>query len=394
VLPIYEPGLDTLVERNRNRGTLRFSTDLRTAVQRAQVAFIAVGTPPREDGSADLSAVYAVADAIGPSLAGYTVVVNKSTVPLGTWATVRDRIAARAEHPFSVASNPEFLKEGDAVNDFMKPSRVIIGTSDAQARAILGRLYAPFTKTNDRLHFMDPASAELCKYACNAMLAVRISFMNELAQLAECVGADVEQVRRGLGSDPRIGPKFLYPGCGYGGSCFPKDLKALLHTAALKQVPLEVVDAAERANARQKSVLARKVRAHFGDGASPLAGKTIGVWGLAFKPGTDDIRESPAIDLIEGLLAAGARVQAYDPAAVDNARAHFGERVLFPPGMYHAAEGADALALVTEWHEFRRPDFARLAGLMNKPIVFDGRNVLDPDEVRGLGFTYYGIGRP
>jgi UDPglucose 6-dehydrogenase len=391
-LPIYEPGLDILLERSRRRGNLRFTGELAEAVGRAEVVFIAVGTPASPSGAADLGAVMAVADAIAPALTGYTVIVNKSTVPVGTAAEVRRRIAARAHHPFAVVSNPEFLKEGDAVADFMKPNRVIIGTDDARAQALLTQLYAPFTRTNDRLQCMDPASAELSKYASNAMLAVRISFMNELALLAEKLGADIEHVRRALGADPRIGPKFLYAGAGYGGSCFPKDLNALLHTAARVESPLELVAAADRANERQKRVLGERLTQHFaGDGG--VAGRAIAVWGLAFKPGTDDLREAPASVLIDQLLAAGASIVAHDPVAGEPARARWGERIAIAPDMYHAGEGADALVLVTEWHELRRPDFVRLRGLMRTPVLFDGRNVWDAAEVRRLGFHYYGIGR-
>ncbi|MDB4969008.1 MAG: rkpK [Myxococcales bacterium] len=391
-LPIYEPGLDVLVARSHKRGNLRFSSNLAEAVEQAEVVFIAVGTPASSSGAADLSAVMAVADAIGPALGGYTVVVNKSTVPVGTAERVRSRIAAHTRQPFAVVANPEFLKEGDAINDFMKPNRVILGSDDERAREILRQLYAPFTRTNDRLQCMDPASAELAKYANNAMLAVRISFMNELALLAEKLGADIEQVRLALGADPRIGAKFLYAGAGYGGSCFPKDLKALLHTAELQESSLELVAAAERVNERQKQVLGEKIARHF-EATGGVAGKAIAVWGLAFKPGTDDLREAPATVLIAALLAAGAKVMAHDPVAGDNARALWGERVTLAPSMYHAAEGADALVLVTEWHELRRPDFVRLRALMRAPVLFDGRNVWDAAEVRSLGFTYHGIGR-
>jgi UDPglucose 6-dehydrogenase len=389
-LPIYEPGLDALVSRSTRRGNLRFSAELAPAVARAEVVVIAVGTPTSTSGAADLSAVTAVADAIGPALTGYTLIVTKSTVPVGTHALVRERVAAQARYPFAVVSNPEFLKQGDAISDFMKPNRVVIGTDDAKAREVMRRLYEPFLRTNDRILFMDAASAELAKYAANALLAVRISFMNELALLAERVGADIEQVRRAVGSDPRIGPKFLFAGAGYGGSCFPKDLKALLHTGESNDSPLELVAAAERANARQKLLLPDKVERHFG---GALRDKTIAVWGLAFKPGTDDIREAPSLVLIDRLLSAGAQVVCFDPAAQENVRLLLGNKVLYAPGPYQAAEGADALVLVTEWHELRRPDFARLKGLMNSPVLFDGRNVWDPAEVRALGFTYHGIGR-
>src|SRR5581483_10595100 len=340
-----------------------------------------------------VAAVFAAAEAAAAALTGWACLAIKSTVPVGTADRLREHLAPRATHPFAVASNPEFLKEGDAIADFMKPNRVIVGTRDERARAVMRRVYQPFLRTNDRLHVMDPASAELTKYASNALLAVRVSFINELANLAERVGADIEEVRRGAGADPRIGPKFLYAGAGYGGSCFPKDLQALLHLAREHESPLDVVAAAERANARQKLVLAEKIERHFAAGGGSLDGRVIGVWGLAFKPGTDDVREAPALALIERLLARGAKVVAHDPAAMANARASVGERLLCAPGMYQAAEGADALALVTEWHQFRRPDFRRLCALMREPSLFDGRNVWDPDEVRALGFRYHGIGR-
>jgi len=319
------------------------------------------------------------------------VVVTKSTVPVGTADRIREILsrAASGAHPVSVASNPEFLKEGDAVNDFMKPDRVIIGSDDERARKLLGNLYAPFLRISDRVQFMDVRSAELAKYAANAMLATRISFMNELANLAERLGADIDFVRKGIGADPRIGNKFLFPGVGFGGSCFPKDLRALGHTAERAGAPLEIVAAVERVNARQKAVLAAKMEKHFGS----LAGRHIALWGLAFKPRTDDVREAPAFVLIERLLAAGARVSAHDPAAIEHTREQFGDRVQLVPHMYDAVDGADALALVTEWHEFRRPDFGRIKRLLKQPVLFDGRNVWDPEDVRGQGFTYYGIGR-
>ena len=395
-IPNYEPGLDALVARNVKNGRLAFATAAAAAIARAEVVVIAVGTPQGEDGAADLSAVLAAADAVGRALAGFAVIVTKSTAPVGTADRIREIVAAGTRHPFAVVSNPEFLKEGDAVNDFMKPDRVIIGTHDGpegeRARTVLRHLYAPFVRTNDRLQFMDARSAELTKYAANAFLATRISFMNELASLAERVGADIERVRRGLGADPRIGPKFLFPGAGFGGSCFPKDLKALLHAAGAASVPLDIVAAVDRVNTRQKSLLAAKMERHYG-GAPALAKRTIAVWGLAFKPMTDDIREAPALVLIDRLLSAGARVVAHDPAAMDNVRALLGDRVTLAPNMYDALRGAHGLALVTEWHEFRRPDFPRIKELLAEPVVFDGRNVGDPEELRGLGFVYHGVGR-
>lgn len=393
-IPIYEPGLEALVARNVKKGRLHFSSNLATAVAGAEVVIIAVGTPQGEDGSSDVTAVHAAAKAIGRALTGPAVIVTKSTVPVGTADAVRALVGAETTHPFSVASNPEFLKEGDAVADFMKPDRILVGIQGEggeRARQVLSHLYAPFIRTNDRLHFGDARSAELTKYASNAMLATRVSFMNEMANLAELVGADIEFVRRGLGSDQRIGPKFLFPGVGYGGSCFPKDLKALLHTAREAGSPMQVVNAVDAANARQKGVLADKIMRHFG---ADLSGKTVAVWGLAFKPRTDDIRESPALVMIGRLLAAGARVVAHDPAAMDNVRALHGDRIALAADMYQALESADALALMTEWQEFRSPDFQRMKGLMRQPVLFDGRNVWDPAELRALGFSYQGIGRP
>jgi UDPglucose 6-dehydrogenase len=388
-IPIYEPGLDSLVESNAQNGRLRFSSSVAEAVAGAEIAVIAVGTPQSEDGSADMRHVLAVAEAIGKAMTGYLVVITKSTVPVGTAERVAAVIQENAQHPFSVVSNPEFLKEGDAVNDFMKPDRIIIGTDDPRAISTLRHLYAPFVRTNDRLLFMDARSAELTKYAANAMLATRISFMNELAGLAERVGADIEHVRRGLGSDPRIGPKFLFPGTGFGGSCFPKDLKALLHLSHAAEVPLDVVTAVDHVNTRQKTVLAAKLQKHFGE----LSGRRIAIWGLAFKPKTDDIREAPALALIDKLLAGGARVTAHDPAAMDAVRAIYGDRIAYAAGMYEALSGADALVLMTEWHEYRRPDFNRIKRELASPAVFDGRNIWDPAELRALGYTYHAIGR-
>lgn len=389
-IPIFEPGLEELVARNVAHKRLSFTPDVAAAVAGAEVVFIAVGTPMGQDGDADLSAVWSVGKTIGRAMTGPLVVVTKSTVPVGTADRLREVISESAQHPFACVSNPEFLKEGDAVNDFMKPDRVLIGTDDERARKILANLYAPFVRTNDRLQFMDPRSAELAKYAANAILATRISFMNEIAALAERVGADIEHVRKGLGADPRIGPKFLYAGAGFGGSCFPKDLNALLFLARRLDVPLELVSATERVNTRQKAVLATKLEKHFGS----VAGKTIALWGIAFKPRTDDIREAPALTIIANLLAAGAKeIVAHDPVAMPNARAVLGDTVRFVENMYDAVEGADALVLVTEWHEFRRPDFERIKKLLKQPVVFDGRNVWDADELRDLGFTYYGIGR-
>ena len=389
-IPIFEPGLEDLVARNVSKGRLEFTDDVAKAVAGAEIVIIAVGTPQGEDGSADLSHVLKAAEQIARAMTGYALVVTKSTVPVGTADRIREVLKKHARHGFSVASNPEFLKEGDSVNDFMKPNRVVVGTDDERAADLLRALYAPIVRTNDRLQVMDTRSAELTKYAANAMLATRISFMNELANLAEKVGADIERVRRALGADPRIGPNFLFPGTGFGGSCFPKDLQALLRTAHEADEPLGIVAAADEANNRQKTVLVDKMQRHFGD----LAGKQFGVWGLAFKPGTDDIREAPALVIIDRLLEAGAKIAAHDPAAMDNVRARYGERVALHADMYDAAEKCDALVLVTEWHDFRRPNFARLKSLLRAPVLFDGRNIWDPAELRGFGFTYYGIGRP
>jgi UDPglucose 6-dehydrogenase len=389
-IPIYEPGLPELVRRNVAAGRLEFTTSTADAVAGAQVVFIAVGTPSSADGSADLGFVLEAARDIGRALKGFTVVVNKSTVPVGTADRVRETIAAVTRHPFAVVSNPEFLKEGDAVNDFLKPARVIVGADDARAIEVMRDLYQGVLRTNDRIQIMDVRSAELTKYAANAMLATRISFMNELAHLATKVGADIESIRKGIGADPRIGSKFLFAGAGFGGSCFPKDLRALLHTARAHDVPLAVVDAVERANDRQKRFLGERVISHF---AGNLTGKRIAVWGLAFKPETDDIRESPALALIAQLREAGAAIAAYDPAASSNVRALLGEAIEIAGDPYAAAAGADALVLVTEWHELRHPDYARLRTLMRAPVLFDGRNVWLPSEARAAGFTYSGIGR-
>jgi UDPglucose 6-dehydrogenase len=390
-VPFYEPGLHDLIKRNTTLDRLRFTTNTAEAVRGAQVAFIAVGTPSSEDGSANLSYVLDAARAIGEAMTQFTVIVTKSTVPVGTGDKVRAAVQAVAKQPFAVASNPEFLKEGDAVNDFRKPSRVVVGVDDPKALDVLREVYRGVVRTNDRLHVMDIHSAEITKYAANCMLATRISFMNELARLCDVVGADIEAVRKGIGSDPRIGNKFLFAGAGFGGSCFPKDLRALIQTARSHDIPLGVVEAAERANERQKRVVGERVLAHFGGN---LNGKRIGIWGLAFKPETDDIRESPALVAIDQLLKAGATVVGYDPEAMPNIRAQLGSSIELCKDAYTAATGADALVLVTEWHELRNPDFARLKAVLKQPVLFDGRNVWSPEEARNAGFTYYGIGRP
>ncbi len=390
VIPIYEPGLDRLIARNVAEGRLGFTTDVASAVAGAQVVILAVGTPPLPDGSADLGYILRAAETAARALTGWAVLVTKSTVPVGTGDRIEAIVREHACHPCAVASNPEFLKEGDAVNDFMKPDRVIVGTSDERALATLQALYAPFTRSSDRMLVMDRRSAELTKYAANAMLATRISFMNDLANLCDAVGADIELIRRGLGADARIGPKFLYAGVGFGGSCFPKDLRAAISTGRQAGVPLRVLEAVVAVNEQQKHRLHEDMRRHF---AGALAGKRIALWGLAFKPGTDDLREAPALVLAEDLLAGGAEVVATDPVAIPAARAVLGDRVRFVESNYACAEGADALALVTEWREYRRPSFARLAALMRGQAVFDGRNIWDPTEIRAAGLDYHGIGR-
>jgi UDPglucose 6-dehydrogenase len=389
VLPIYEPGLVSLVERNQAQGRLDFTTDVAAAVASAEVVFIAVGTPPDEDGSADLQYVLAVAETIGRNMKRELVVVTKSTVPVGTAAKVQAAVALHAKLPFHVVSNPEFLKEGAAVDDFMKPDRVVIGTDDPKVEAVMRTLYEPFVRTGKPILVMDPASAELTKYAANAMLATRISFMNDIANYCDRVGADVRQVRLGMGTDSRIGASFLFPGVGYGGSCFPKDVKALIRMGREADTALNVVEAVELTNEAQKSILVRRVAAHLGG----LAGCVVAVWGLAFKPRTDDMREAPAIAMIEGLLAGGASVRAYDPKAEEQARRIFGDRIALCGRAYEAVSGADALVVVTEWNEFREPDFAKIKSLMRRPAIFDGRNIYDPRVLREHGFHYEGIGR-
>jgi UDPglucose 6-dehydrogenase len=390
-IPIHEPGLPELVRRNAAAARLQFTTSTAEAVSGAQLAVIAVGTPSAADGSADLSYVFEAAKQIGAALTGFTVIVTKSTVPVGTGDKIEQIVAQVAKHPFAVASCPEFLKEGDAVNDFLKPDRVIIGAHDQRAIEVLRDAYRGVMRTGDRMQVMDIRSAELTKYAANAMLATRISFMNELARLAEVVGADIEAIRKGIGSDPRIGNKFLFAGAGFGGSCFPKDLRALRHTGREHDVHLSVVDAVVDTNEKQKRILGEKIISHFGGN---LTGKRIAVWGLAFKPETDDIRESPALVLFEQLRAAGAQVVGYDPAAMPNIKAQLGDAIELADSAYAAAQGADAVALVTEWHELRHPDLERLASQMRGRALFDGRNVWPPSEARAAGFTYFGIGRP
>src|SRR5215216_5224114 len=377
-VPIYEPGLEELVRRNSHEKRLTFTTTLPKAVRDSAIIFIAVGTPQGEDGSADLQHVLGVARDVAKAMNGYKVVVDKSTVPVGTSEKVREVIRRETTHPFSVVSNPEFLKQGAAIEDFMKPDRVVIGVEDERGKEIMLELYSPFTRTGAPIMVMDCASAELTKYAANAMLATRISFMNEVANLCEAVGADVDHVRKAIGSDKRIGPSFLFPGVGYGGSCFPKDVQAMVHFAAERDYDFRILQAVQDVNKSQKTRLFTKMRTHFGS----LKGKTIAVWGLAFKPKTDDMREAPAVPLIDALLAAGVTVQAYDPEAMTVARGIYGNRVSYAPSNYDALKAADGLAIVTEWSEFRRPDFARMRTLMRSPIIFDGRNLFTPEQMK------------
>lgn len=395
IMPIYEPGLEEIVTRNYKSGRLHFSTDLGEAIQGAEVAFIAVGTPPGEDGSADLKYVLAVADEIGQKMTDYIVVATKSTVPVTTGekvrAAIQNALSARdSALPFAVASNPEFLKEGAAVEDFLKPDRIVIGVDDPRAEQIMQRLYKPFQLSGERIIYMDIPSAEMTKYAANAMLATKISFMNDIANLCERVGADANMVRKGIGSDPRIGNKFIYPGVGYGGSCFPKDVKAIIKTAKQYGYDLRVLQSVEDVNDDQKHVLASKVKAHFGD---DLSGKTFAMWGLSFKPNTDDMREAPAAVIIDELRAAGAQVKAYDPVAMKEAEAHYiFDKVTYCKDAYDALVDADALLLVTEWSEFRIPSWEVVGKLLNNKLVFDGRNIYDKKYLESLGFTHYGIG--
>lgn len=389
-LPIYEPGLEPLVARNQREGRLRFTTDVSAAVRSSDVVFIAVGTPADEDGSADLQHVLAVAQTIGRHLERPEIVITKSTVPVGTAELVRAEIARHTTIPFHVCSNPEFLKEGAAVEDFMKPDRVVVGVDSEEAARVLEELYAPFVRTGNPLIFMDIRSAEMTKYAANAMLATRISFMNQIALLCEAVGADVSLVRKGIGTDRRIGSAFLFPGPGYGGSCFPKDVQALIRTGEDRGVPMAVLKAVQAANERQKRLLFDKLERHF---EGQLAGREIAVWGLAFKAETDDVRESPALVLVDGLLAAGARVRVHDPAALEAARRRLGPRVAYAARAFDALDGADALAIVTEWLEYRNPDFARMKQLLRRPLIVDGRNLYEPERLARLGFTYDSIGR-
>jgi UDPglucose 6-dehydrogenase len=389
-VPIYEPGLEELIRRNVAEGRLSFTTDLADAVKRSRVCFIAVGTPEREDGSADLSAVLAVGRGIAQAMDGHRVVVTKSTVPVGTHRKIREAMAPVTSHHFDVVSNPEFMKEGAAIEDFLKPDRVVIGAASAEAFKIMRELYEPFVRTGAPILEMDNASAEMTKYAANALLATRISFMNEVANLCERVGADVEYVRRGVGYDRRIGHHFLFPGVGYGGSCFPKDVQAVIHTAHESGMKFPLLGAVEEVNDSQKRRLVEKVVGEFGE---DLRGKRFAIWGLAFKPRTDDMREAPSLVVINGLLERGAEVAVHDPEALGQARKIIGDRVTYHRVNYDALAGADALLVVTEWSEFRRPDFDRMKQLLKRPLIFDGRNIYEPEVMRENGFTYVPIGR-
>jgi UDPglucose 6-dehydrogenase len=390
-IPIYEPGLEALVERNQKEERLTFTTQLAEAIGSADVIFIAVGTPPGEDGSADLKYVLQVSDLIGKHMTREIVVVTKSTVPVGSAAKVEKAIAKEAKFPFHVCSNPEFLKEGAAVEDFMRPDRVVLGTATDFARRVMTEIYAPFVRTGKPIMLMDISSAEITKYAANGMLAARISFMNEVANLCDSVGANVDSVRKGIGSDSRIGSSFLFPGPGYGGSCFPKDVKALISMAAGCGVKLDVLAGVETANERQKTILAAKVKAALG---GDLKGRRIAVWGLAFKAGTDDMREAPALTLIDALLRDGASICAHDPAALEHARGLLGNRIDYAETNYEALTGADALVVVTDWNEYRHPDFERVKRTLKQPVIVDGRNLYDVEKMRELGVRYHSIGRP
>ena len=395
IVPIFEPGLETMIENNVSKSRLFFSTDLKESIVDCDAVFIAVGTPPDEDGSADMKYVLAVAHEIGKHMQNYLVVVNKSTVPIGTAKRVKQAVQEELTKrnstlEFDVASNPEFLKEGAAITDFLKPDRIVVGIDSDRAEKIMQRLYKPFLLNGHPLLFMDIPSAEMTKYTANAMLATKISFMNDIANLCEIVGADVNMVRKGIGSDSRIGNKFIYPGVGYGGSCFPKDVKALISTSKDHHYSLEILKAVENVNERQKQVLSAKIFNHFGNN---LKGKTFALWGLSFKPQTDDMREAPSLVIIKQLLEAGAKVKAYDPVAMSEAKHHLGESISYSKDMYEALIDADALAIVTEWPEFRMPNYKVMEKLLLEKIVFDGRNIYDPSEMKEFGYTYYSIGR-
>lgn len=388
-VPIYEPGLEELVQRNLQEQRLSFTTDLPAAVKQASIIFIAVGTPQGPDGRADIEQVLATARGVAAAMNGYKILVNKSTAPVGTAEQIKNVVAGIAKHPFAVVSNPEFLKEGAAVDDFMKPDRVVLGSDDSAAIEQLKELYEPFVRTGNPILVMDARSAEMSKYAANAMLATKISFINEVASLCEKLGADVNEVRRAIGLDRRIGPHFIFPGVGYGGSCFPKDIRASIAMGE-PELEMSLLRAVETVNERQKSLLVEKVRRHFGP---DLSGRTFALWGLSFKPRTDDMRDAPSIVVVESLLKSGASIQAHDPEAMEEAKKIFGDRVRYYKRNYDALAGADALLVVTEWNEFRRPNFATIKQLLKQPVIFDGRNIYDPDDLRNSGFVYFSVGR-
>jgi UDPglucose 6-dehydrogenase len=389
-VPFYEPGLEELVRRNVNEGRLRFSTDVSSSIAQSMVSYIAVGTPMSATGAADLTAIFKAAEDIAKAVTGYHIVAVKSTVPVGTNDRVREVVNRIAKHRIDVCSVPEFLKEGSAIEDFMRPDRVVIGSLSDQASAILREIHSPFVRTDNPILEMDPKSAELTKYASNAMLALRISFINDMANLCDAVGADINAVRRGLGSDRRIGSSFLFPGIGYGGSCFPKDVQALIHSASENKLDFALLAAAESVNMRQKRLIPERVKQHFG---KDLSGKRFAVWGTAFKPRTDDMREAPSLVVVEELLAAGAQCQVHDPEALENARKYFGDRVTYHKTNYAALKDADALLILTEWNEFRRPNFQRIKSELKQPVIFDGRNLYDPDLMKALEIRYYSVGR-
>lgn len=392
VIPIFEPGLDVLFERNTKEGRLHFTTNLAEAVEKAQIIFLALPTPPGEDGSADLSYILGVAKDLGGIITDYKVIVDKSTVPVGTAEKVSSILAGQlSKKLFDVVSNPEFLREGVAVEDFMKPDRVVVGTRSERARKLMKQLYEPFVRQGNPIYFMDERSAELTKYAANSYLAMRISFMNEIANLCEKTGANVDQVRIGMGSDSRIGKRFLFPGIGYGGSCFPKDVQALAKTASDFSYDFKILKSVMKVNGIQKGVLTKKIKKYY---KNELEGKTIAVWGLAFKPNTDDIREAPALVIIDELLQLGVKVRAFDPEAMENVKVIYGDRITYCKTMYDTLEGADSLAIMTEWGEFRAPDFERMGTLLREKVIFDGRNLYDLDTVKEHGFNYQSIGRP
>ena len=391
-VPIYEPGLEVLFERNTKQGRLSFTTDLAEGIKNAEIIFLALPTPPGADGSADLKYVLKVAEDLSHIITDYKVIVDKSTVPVGTADKVYGRLAANLDESFfDVVSNPEFLREGVAVDDFMRPERVVIGTSSSKAKKVMERLYNPFVRQGNPVIFMDEKSAEMTKYAANSFLATKITFMNEVANLCEEVGANVDMVRKGIGSDSRIGKRFLFPGVGYGGSCFPKDVKALAKTAQENNYDFRILQSVMDVNEDQKSILSRRIKNYFGES---IANKTIGIWGLAFKPNTDDIREAPALTIIDELLKAGAQIKAFDPEAMENMKALMGDKIILCDNQYDAIEGTDALAVVTEWNVFRTPDYDRIMSSLREPVVFDGRNVFDPVDMKERGFVYSSIGRP